>query len=171
MPQDSDEYKLKVRELDLRESEISKSKLIEIVKIITTGVVVTLIPAIINYQIQAQEVEIKRLEGESKYLDKFSTHVVEQNDLIKRRNFVQYLAIVAHSKGSRERWSDYLKLVDNLAKKEENVNTEIVLSSNKKNESENKLAQINEELAKGTKEGRTDLSKIKKEREDEKNKL
>ena len=100
---------IKLKEIQLKELELKSNRLIAIVKTITTGVVVTLVPAIINYQIQQQEVEIKRLEGEIVYLDKFSDNVVEQEDLAKRKNFVQYLATITHSDESRKRWENYVK--------------------------------------------------------------
>jgi len=98
----------------LKEMEIKKDRLIKITQIITTGVVVTALPAIINYQIQNQELEIERLEGEISYLDKFSPKAVLQDDLLKRRIYVEYLATIAHSEGSRDRWNAYLGIIDDI---------------------------------------------------------
>lgn len=106
--------------LKIKELEIKKDRTIKITKIITTAAVVTGLPALINMQIQDQTLEIKRLEGEVSYLQKFAPEVVQENDLLKRRFYVEYLSTVAHSKGSRQRWGAYLKLVDTqIARKNE----------------------------------------------------
>jgi len=133
---------IKLRELELKELEVKSNRLISIVKIITTGVVVTLIPAIINGQIQRQEIEIKRLEGEVVYLEKFSDNVVEQDDLTKRKNFVEYLATIAHSEGSRERWNTYLKIVEGLAKEQEKIDQAISIAVQKAESSQRELEVI-----------------------------
>lgn len=173
MEQDSDNYKLRMRELNLKEMELKKSRLLNIVKIITTGVVVTLIPAIINHQIQQQEIEIKRLEGEIEYLDKFSVHVVEQDDLTKRRNFVEYLATIAHSEKSRERWKTYLSLVDALAKKQEEYDNAISSKEDEARQLEEKLADLEKEkeIMRAKNEKSNELIKLEESLKTAKNKL
>ena len=59
MENNSEEYRLKIRQLDLQQMTLKNDMFLQILKTSTTGVVVTLIPAIINYQIQHQEIEIK----------------------------------------------------------------------------------------------------------------
>jgi hypothetical protein len=105
---------------------VANERLLGIIKIITTGVVVTLIPAILTHLIQKQELEIQTLKGEMEYLKQFSDKVVERDDLIKRRNFVQYLATVAHSKESRGRWESYFDIIDKAAKEKEKLDKELV---------------------------------------------
>ncbi len=141
MTPENEDQKLKDRELEIRAMELKHKKFIEALKIITTGVVVTLIPAIINHQIQNQEIEIKRLDSEIVYLEKFSNNVVEQEDLAKRRNFVEYLATIAHSENSRARWNTYLGLVDELAKKQKAFDLDL---NDKASELENLENQINQ---------------------------
>ena len=136
---------IKLKEIQLKELELKSNRLIAIVKTITTGVVVTLVPAIINYQIQQQEVEIKRLEGEIVYLDKFSDNVVEQEDLAKRKNFVEYLATIAHSKESRQRWNSYLAIVEKLAKKQTELEKEILEAEQNALESQQALESLTQD--------------------------
>lgn len=136
---------IKLKEIQLKELELKSNRLIAIVKTITTGVVVTLVPAIINYQIQQQEVEIKRLEGEIVYLDKFSDNVVEQEDLAKRKNFVEYLATIAHSKESRQRWNSYLAIVEKLANKQAELEKEILEAEQNALESQQALESLTQD--------------------------
>jgi hypothetical protein len=136
---------IKLKEIQLKELELKSNRLIAIVKTITTGVVVTLVPAIINYQIQQQEVEIKRLEGEIVYLDKFSDNVVEQEDLAKRKNFVEYLATIAHSKESRQRWNSYLAIVEKLANKQTELEKEILEAEQNALESQQALESLTQD--------------------------
>ena len=99
-------------ELEIKRKELENHRFIETLKIIVTGFVVTLIPTIINNKIQDQKVEIQRLKEEISYLDKFSDEVAKENDLVKRRNYVEYLSEIAHSDKSRDRWKQYLKIIE-----------------------------------------------------------
>lgn len=125
MERKDDDHAFRMRELDIREKGIFNERILGIVKIITTGVVVTLIPAILTHLIQKQELEIQTLKGELEYLKQFSDKVVERDDLVKRRNFVQYLATVAHSEESRGRWGNYFEIVDSAAKEKEKLDKEL----------------------------------------------
>lgn len=171
MEQDTENYKIKVHELNLQEMHLRKDKLLEIIKIITTGVVVTLIPTIINYQIQHQEIEIKRLEGEIVYLEKFSSNVVEQDDLAKRRNFVQYLATIAHSEDSRERWGIYLEIVKKLAQEQENIDSSISLKEIEAEKALNTFAKIKSDYEKAKKEKSSELAKLESDLIEAKSKI
>ncbi|WP_346293262.1 D-Ala-D-Ala carboxypeptidase family metallohydrolase [Sphaerothrix gracilis] len=109
----SDETRLKIWELKLKEKELqiasqetdNKYKL-ERFRIIAVGVVVTLVTSIVNWQIQHQQVEIERLKSEAEYLENFAQKAL-QEDLEKRYYFAEYLSIIAHSRGSRDRWNSY----------------------------------------------------------------
>jgi hypothetical protein len=146
MTESLNDNQVKMREIEFKELELKSNRLVAIVKTITTGIVVTLVPAIINYQIQQQEVEIKRLEGEIVYLDKFSDNVVEQEDLAKRKNFVEYLATIAHSKESRQRWNSYLEIVEKLAEKQAELEQEIIEAEQKALESQQALESLTQDL-------------------------
>nr|WP_320189898.1 hypothetical protein [uncultured Desulfobacter sp.] len=115
------EEEISTESFKLKEMEIKKERIVKLTQIITTGVVVTALPAIINYQIQNQELEIKRLGGEISYLEKFSPQAVLQDDLLKRRIYVEYLATIAHSEGSRDRWNAYLKIIDDILNEKEDA--------------------------------------------------
>lgn len=121
----STEIDLRKVELEIRKQEVANAKFIEALKIITTGVVVTLIPAIISGHIKDQEVEIQRLQEELSYLVNFSGKVVEEDDLISRRNYVEYLATIAHSSDSRKRWKAYLDIISKPAQELEKLDSEI----------------------------------------------
>lgn len=145
---DARELDLRNRELDVRGQELKQNRFLSTLKIITTGVVITLIPTIINHQIQNQEIEIKRLEGEMGYLDKFSGNVVEEDDLVKRRNFVEYLSIIAHSEDSRSRWKTYLSKVDGLANEQKTVQNEIQEKEEKARNAQLQVMELKRKLDK-----------------------
>jgi GH24 family phage-related lysozyme (muramidase)/chorismate mutase len=116
---------LKKIELGIKRKEVANKKLIDALRIVTAGVVVTLIPAIINGQIQNQQIEIQRLKEETDYLERFSDKVAEERDLVKRRNYVEYLANIAHSPKSRDRWNDYLTVISEAAKNQAELDQQI----------------------------------------------
>ncbi len=163
MKDDYSDNQIKFRELEVKELELRSNRLVSIIKTISTGIVITLVPAIINYQIQQQQVELKRLEGEIVYLDKFSDNVVEQEDLAKRKNFVEYLATIAHSEESRNRWNSYLTIVSELADKQETI--EQVLSKVAKNAeaSQLKVDQLREKIQNEEPKSQADDKALKKE--------
>ncbi|MGB5594226.1 MAG: hypothetical protein WBM62_09400 [Crocosphaera sp.] len=111
---------------DLKELEIKTKYRLELIKVITTGIVVTLIPAIINGQIQGQIIENERLRVEKDYLtifgDKFESLqkkistgevITDKEEILQlKRDYVEYLSIVAASKNSRERWESYLNYLN-----------------------------------------------------------
>lgn len=157
MDQNTENYNIKVHELNLKEKNLKNNTLLTIIKIITTGVVITLIPTIINYQIQHKEIEIIKLESEV-YLNKYSSNVIAQDDLSKRRNLVQFLATIAHSEDSRKRWRKYLKIVKKLAKEQEKIDLAI---SSKETEAEEALitfAKIKNDYEKAKKENSSGLA-------------
>jgi len=144
MSNSAEDHEIRMRELDIREKEISNDRYLGLTKIITTGVVVTLIPAILTYMIQKQEVEIQTLKGEIEYLKQFSEKVVERDDLTKRKNFVQYLATVAHSKDSRDRWNDYLLIVNEAAEQQEALEEELSKTAKNADREERRVTALAE---------------------------
>lgn len=117
--------KLKKEELRLQEYKLRNERFLGSIRIVVTGVVVILIPAILGHQIQRQQVEIETLKSEIDYLERFSDKVAEQEDLVKRRNYVDYLASIAHSKSSRERWKSYLDKITDLVDKQKGFDDDI----------------------------------------------
>ena len=147
------EQELRVREIQIREREVKNNYRLSIFKVIITGTVATLIPAIINWQIQSQNIEIERLKSEQSYLKDFVKDAL-QEDLNKRYNFADYLATVAHSGESRKRWDAYRKKIeqifDNEAEnkrqiKEIRANIEDI-ARNKDQEASAKISKLQDEL-------------------------
>jgi hypothetical protein len=113
------------REQDVKILEIKSRRRVDALKIITTGVVVTLIPAIISWQIQNQQVEIERVKSEQSYLKDFAEQAL-QDDLHKRYNFADYLATVALSDQSRDRWNEYRDKIKGLFDDQERLRLNII---------------------------------------------
>lgn len=167
----NDDLSLKMRELDIREKELKNERLLGIIKIITTGVVVTLIPAILTHLIQKQELELQTLKGEIEYLKQFSDKVVERDDLTKRRNFVQYLATVAHSEESRSRWDKYFAIVDKAAKEQEAIERELSEKSAAAEAEEQRVSELQNKLMAAIENKSNDLDKIEAQLQMAKDKL
>jgi uncharacterized protein YcbK (DUF882 family) len=118
------ELQFKKKELELQERNAKLNRDLEKFKIVTTGVVVTLVTSIISWQIQNQQVEIERLSREQEYIKTFSEQAL-QADLRSRFAFADYLSTIAHSKSSRNRWSAYKKRVQLAITVEEGKEKEI----------------------------------------------
>lgn len=161
MAESQEDFTVRMRELDIREKELKNERVLGIVKVLTTGVVVTLIPAILTSLIQQQELELQTLKGEIDYLNQFSSKVVERDDLTKRRNFVQYLATVAHSKESRGRWEKYFTIVDEAAKQQEKLDQDLSRKNAAAREEEQKVAALQEQLKLAIESKSEDLENIK----------
>jgi len=112
-------------ELDVKRLEIKTRGRVDALKIVTTGIVVTLIPAIISWQIQNQQIEIERVKSEQSYLMDFAADAL-QEDLYKRYTFADYLATVALSDESRARWNDYRDKIRGLFDDQERLRLNII---------------------------------------------
>ena len=131
-------------ETDIRALEIRSRQRIDALKVITTGVVVTLIPAILGWLIQNQEVEIERIKSEQGYLSEFADKAL-QDDLQKRYSFADYLATVAISKESRNRWNEYREKIKLLFDKQDEIKVRIVDIKGKIDEENKKLMNADKE--------------------------
>ena len=147
------ERALRKQELDVKALEVRSQRLIDALKIVTTGVVVTLVPAIISWQLQNQQVEIERVKSEQSYLRDFAAEAL-QEDLHKRYNFADYLATVAHSDLSRNRWTAYRDKIKALFDEQERLRLTII----------DLRRQIDAEL--GKEPGERDLQKVQQYRDD-----
>ena len=147
------ELALRRQELDVKALEVRSQRLIDALKIVTTGVVVTLVPAIISWQLQNQQVEIERVKSEQSYLRDFASEAL-QEDLHKRYNFADYLATVAHSDLSRDRWTAYRDKIKSLFDEQERLRLGII----------DLRRQIDAEL--GKPEGQRDLQQVQQYRDE-----
>jgi hypothetical protein len=85
-------------------------------KFVLGSVVVAVLSAVLNYQIQTRTVTIKAKEQEKEYLKSFINQAMDDN-LEKRLRFAQYFATLL-----KEGWTDYYKQLDKeLASQKEQV--------------------------------------------------
>lgn len=149
----TNEQDLQTRGLEIKEREVKNNYRLSILKTIVTGIVATLVPATINWQIQNQNTEIERLKNERTYLMDFSKDAL-QEDLNKRYNFADYLATVAHSDESRKRWNTYREKIERLFDREaegqrriKELRAEIEdITSSKNLEESEKISQLQDEM-------------------------
>jgi hypothetical protein len=135
------------KDILLGEKQFTQELRLKIFQTIVTAVVVTLVPTIVSWQIQKQTVEIERLKNEEVYLNDFAAQAL-QDDITKRFNFANYLAIVAHSAESRERWSKYSKEIQDVLTGERKLQESIQDSKNQRNELLSKIQSSNSESGK-----------------------
>lgn len=143
---DSNENKEVFQEIDLgiskdillREKQFSQEFRLKIFQTIVTAVVATLVPTIVSWQIQKQTVEIERLKNEQVYLNDFADQAL-QDDIAKRFNFANYLATVAHSAESRERWNRFSKQIQEVLTGERKLQESVQDLKNQRNELVNQI--------------------------------
>ena len=122
----------------LGEKQFTQKLLLKTFKTIVTAVVATLVHTIVSWQIQKQTVEIERLKNEEVYLKNFAEQAI-QDDITKRFNFANYLAIIAHSAESRKRWSEFSKQIQKVLTGERELQESIQNLKNQRNELLNQI--------------------------------
>lgn len=127
-----------VKDILGKEDQFTQELILKYVQAILTAIVVTFVPTIVSWRIQNQTVEIERLKNEAVYLKDFSAQAL-QDDIAQRFIFAKYLAIVAHSKESRQRWKTYSEEILKVLNEEKSLQEDILELKKKRNELQSQI--------------------------------
>lgn len=122
-------------------------------KIFLGTFIIGLVSAVISWQIQTREIELKDKEAEFREMERlgeFVKHALSKNVAVRRR-FSQYFSTVTRSEELRDRWKEYAVVI------EKEFNTERL--------KKNRLSNLKKKLIADSKLGkdvREELAKVKK---------